>query len=124
MRFEENTALSSSNSAALYKALKARNSTIEKFRDEYQRNFFKSITSIFDNKIRLDDDSLSDEETKHNQIELIADETEDRDEENYQDPSELETRPVSRAREAPYRLIFIPGYLYDSHSLVFAKEIL
>ena len=99
------------------------------FRTEYYHHFYKNVRSIFDKKIKADDDSLSEEEkyeTYDNEIQFwrdVSDSVFDNNQTN-SDQNDWESRSVTRARDAPYRMIVIPGYLYESFDLYFIKEIL
>mgnify|MGYP006277665077 CR=1 FL=1 len=126
--YEDVEALDWNDALNVYKFLKSKNATTEKFRNDYYKSFYKSLNSIFDKKIKLDEDSVSEEEKDDKELnEIVIWQNEpvsmfSQSEESAKS-EETQIKSITRAREAPYRLIVIPGFLYENFDICWIQEI-
>jgi len=123
IKYEESSITNNINAMELYKMLKNKNSITQKCREEYFKHFYSSVTSIFDKKLGIDDDSCSDEEGKlDNEIKICQIEEQSASE---KDDSSKEQNGFysTKISDVPYRFIVIPSYLYESHHIVYVSDI-
>ena len=116
---EEKDEISNPLAIQLLNTLKARNTNAMKARQEYYNRYFNDVNSIFDKKLTNDEDSCSDEEGKS----IIQLHQMNKDDENTDDQRNNYTKCVTRARNSSYRFIVTPGFLYESHPIIYIKEI-